>query len=96
MIKLVGTFAVKVRLRSLLADIAGVQSIEVDVPFGLALRDVVKMLTERFGSDFPSAVLDSNGNLRPSVMVAIDGYLISVNQVEKIALTLLSPHQGPD
>jgi MoaD family protein len=61
---------VKLRLFSVLREIAGAKEVEVDA---LSIKDALARFAEKYGDKAKSALFDSQGELLPSVLLLVNG-----------------------
>ncbi|MBN1460623.1 MAG: MoaD/ThiS family protein [Armatimonadetes bacterium] len=63
---------VKLRLFSVLREIAGAKEVEVD-GHALSIKDALAGFAEKYGEKAKSALFDSQGELLPSVLLLVNG-----------------------
>jgi len=63
---------VKLRLFSVLREIAGAKEVEVDGD-ALSIKDALSRFAEKHGDKAKSALFDSQGDLLPSVLLLVNG-----------------------
>ena len=63
---------VKLRLFSVLREIAGAKEVQVDGD-ALSIKDALARFAEKYGDKAKSALFDSQGELLPSVLLLVNG-----------------------
>ena len=85
---------------SSLHQIVGKASEDVNLPNkNIIIKDLLKFLSEKHGKNFENSILDQNGEIRPSIMVLLNGASIKelntlIVSNSKISLVILSVASG--
>jgi molybdopterin synthase sulfur carrier subunit len=63
----------KIRYIGLLRNSLGKSEETVELPDGTTVRDLLDVLGEKYGNDFRATVLTSDGKLKPTTTLLLDG-----------------------
>lgn len=94
---------VRVQLFGALAALSGQQSLELALPAGVTLADVIDSLSDRLGEDFPTHVVDASGAKRRHCRLFVAGYPVedlqtalqpTCNPTEIDIILLIAPEGG--
>lgn len=58
--------------------------LDVEIPAGATVRDLLDLLADRLGPEFRQAILDRNGDLHGGVELVLDGREISPRRISTI------------
>ena len=64
---------IKIQYTGQLAGIAGTSEETVTIEEGATLKPIVEALAQQHGPEYDDLVFDSSGDLRPSLLVIVDG-----------------------
>lgn len=60
--------------------------LDVEIPAGATVRDLLDLLADRLGPEFRQAILDRNGDLHGGVELVLDGREISPRRISTIQM----------
>lgn len=98
----VGPIEAHVRLFGVLASVCAERSINLSLPAGATIADLLSALCERLGDDFRARVLDANGTKHRYCRLFVDGApadslaapLGATTQLSEIEIILLIAPEG--
>ena len=77
---------VQVKLFGHLRQSSPQQAVELEMPLGSTISDLVSTLSERLGDNFRQALLDSNGNLHGGIEVVLNEEHLPARKIASILL----------
>ena len=89
---------IKLRFTAQLKDVVGKGTDTVYVKDNVKLHDLLKNLTEKYGTNFGNILFDKNGVYRHSNLIVInqtqENYVDNIVLVDGMEVTLMSPISG--
>ena len=64
---------IKIFFLSLLEDITGVNEISLSIEKNSTIKDVLKLLTSKFGKDFKITIFESQDTLSKYIIISLNG-----------------------
>ncbi len=65
--------SIKIRYVGLVRNSLGKSEETIDLPDNSTVRNLIELLGERYGNDFQASVLTSDGKLKPTTTLLLDG-----------------------
>ena len=64
---------IKVEFLSMLSNITNEDELEIPIETNISVKELISILSKKYGDDFKDKILDDNGNLVRFILVSING-----------------------
>ena len=82
---------IKIFFLSLLEDITGVNEISINIEKNSTIKDVLKLLTSKFGKDFKITIFENPDTLSKYIIISLNG-----KDIRSLEYLNISLHDGDE